>query len=80
MDSTYVAKILDEAEMTKCRVANTPGNEALKKKVEDEHELDREAHKAYRKLVGQLLWLTPVRPNIAYAVRELFQRSFQTHF
>ena len=71
MDPTYVARVLEESEMTKCRVANTPGTDALKKKVEDENELDREAHKAYRKLVGQLLWLAPVRPDIAYAVKEL---------
>jgi hypothetical protein len=71
MDPTYVAKILEESEMTKCRTANTPGTDALKKKVEDENELNREDHKAYRKLVGQLLWLAPVRPDIAYAVKEL---------
>ena len=71
MDPTYVAKILDESEMTMCRVANTPGNEALKKKIEDGYELDREEHKAYRNLVGQLLRLMPVRPDIAYAVKEL---------
>jgi hypothetical protein len=57
--------------MTKCRAANTPGTDALKRKVEGENELDREGHKAYRKLVGQLLWLAPVRPDIAYAVKEL---------
>ena len=53
--SAHVAKILEEAEMTKCRVANAPGSEALTKKVEDEHEPDWEEHKAYRKLAGQLL-------------------------
>ena len=70
MDPRFVAKIFEEFEMTKCRVANTPGIEALKKKVEDENDLDREDHKANRKLVGQLLWLAPVRPDIAYAVKE----------
>ena len=46
MDPTYVAKILEESEMTKCRIAKTPGTDALKKKVEDENELDKEDHKA----------------------------------
>ena len=46
MDPTYVAKILEESEMTKCRIASTPSTDALKKKVEDENELDREDHKA----------------------------------
>ena len=32
-------------------------------------ELDRDEHKAYRKLVGQLLWLLPIRPDIGYAVK-----------
>jgi len=71
MDPTYVAKILEESGMSKCRAANTPGTEALKRKIEDEYELSREDHSAYRKLVGQLLWLAPVRPDIAYGVKEL---------
>ena len=71
MDSSYVAKILEEADMVKCRTSTTPGNDSLKKKLEDEYELDRDEHKLYRKLVGQLLWLTPVRPDIAFAVKEL---------
>jgi hypothetical protein len=55
MDPTHVAKTLEESEMTKCRDASTPGTDALKKKVEDGNEPNREDHKAYRKLVGQLL-------------------------
>ena len=71
MDDHYVAKILDQANMTKCRPANTPGTDTLKRSVEEEEELDHVSHKEYREVVGQLLWLTPVRPDIAYAVKEL---------
>ena len=72
MGNAYVAKILAEANMTSCRPANTPGTDALKRTVEEEEEeLDALSHREYRKVVGQLLWLTPVRPDLAYAVKEL---------
>ena len=33
--------------------------------------LNKEGHRAYRRLVGQCLWLSSVRRDIAYAVKEL---------
>jgi len=71
MDGNYIAKILEEANLEKCRPALTPGTDTLKRQVESEEELNKEDHATYRKLVGQLLWLTPVRPDIAYGVKEL---------
>ena len=70
MDGSYIAKIL-EASLEKCRPALTPGTDTLKRQVESEEELNKEDHATYRKIVGQLLWLTPVRPDIAYGVKEL---------
>ena len=40
------------------------------------HPLDPARHKLYRTAVGKLLWATPVRPDISFAVKEL-SRSLQ---
>ena len=77
MDDQYVDKMLEESDLLTCRSATTPGNDTLRKKVEEEELLSPEEHKQYRKLVGQLLWLSPVRPDITYAVKEL-SRSVQS--
>ena len=71
MDGSYIAKILEEANLEKCRPALIPGTDTLKRQVESEEELNKEDHATYRKIVGQLLWLTPVQPDIAYGVKEL---------
>ena len=39
--------------------------------------LDPARHKLYRTAVGKLLWATPVRPDISFAVKEL-SRSLQS--
>ena len=71
MDNIYVDKMLEEANLTTCRLALTPGTDTLRSRVEHEEKLDADEHKKYRRLVGQLLWLSPVRPDITYAVKEL---------
>ena len=71
MDQVYIEKILAEADMTKCRLALTPGVDSLRKKIEEEEPLDKEQHSYYRRTVGQLLWLCPVRPDVTFAVKEL---------
>ena len=40
------------------------------------HPLDQARHKLYRTAIGKLLWATPVRPDISFAVKEL-SRSLQ---
>ena len=79
MDDAYVAKILAEANMSSCRPANTPGTDALKRTVEEEEELDALSHREYRKVVGQLLWLTTVRPDLAYAVKDFLEEHPSPH-
>ena len=39
MDTSYVGKILAEANMTTCRKATTPGSDTLKSKIEDEEDI-----------------------------------------
>ena len=56
--------------LKQCRPALATGTDALRKQL-DCGPLDPEDHKRYRRAVGQLLWLSSVRPDIMYAVKEL---------
>ena len=71
MPSTYIEKMLSELDMMKCRVSTTPGTDSLRKKIESEDLLTSDEHRLYRRLVGQLLWLSSVRPDIQFATKEL---------
>ena len=51
--------------------AVTPGTDTLRKSVEDAEPLSTEDHKRYRRIVGKLLWLTNVRNDIMFAIKEL---------
>ena len=55
----------------KCRHAATPGTDALRKLIDSEELLSPEDHKLYRRIVGQLLWSSSIRPDIQFAVKEL---------
>eukprot|EP00972_Heterocapsa_arctica_P042250 6228655-Heterocapsa_arctica.AAC.1 len=44
---------------------------------EGEKELDEACHRRYRALVGKLMWLSSVRPDLGYTIKEL-ARSLQT--
>ena len=50
--NNYVDIILEEAGMTTCNPAPTPGVSHMKGAAEDEAPLDHEQHKQYRRLVG----------------------------
>ena len=71
MSTSYVDKMLDEMDMKTCSPSNTPGTDALRKKMESEELLSEHDHKRYRRVVGQLLWLSSIRPDIQYSVKEL---------
>ena len=62
--------MLEQLDMLKCRHAATPGTYSLRKLIDSE-ELSREDHRLYRRIVGQLLWLSSIRPDIQFAVKEL---------
>ena len=72
MRPTYVEKILTTLEMQNCRSVTTPGVDTLKKVIGSE-QVSPEMQKLYRKVVGQLLWLSNLRCDIMYAVKELSQ-------
>ena len=71
MPTSYVDKILEEYDLLQCKPSPVPGNESLRKKIEAEEPLSAVEHRKYRRIVGQLLWLSSIRPDIQYAVKEL---------
>ena len=71
MPTSYVDKMLEEYGLQDCKPSPTPGNDALRKKIQSEEPLNASEHKQYRRIVGQLLWLSSIRPDLQYAVKEL---------
>ena len=72
METSYVDRIPELAGMATCKAAPTPGTDALKRGTAELAEpLSPEEHQQYRKLVGQLLWLSNLRMDIMYAIKEL---------
>eukprot|EP00971_Amphidinium_carterae_P008362 165013-Amphidinium_carterae.1 len=54
--------------MEKCSPSSVPGS---KKPPIVGQPIDKEQHSMYRTAVGQLLWVSQLRVDIAYAVKEL---------
>ena len=71
MPTSYIDKMLEQLDMLKCRHAATPGIDALRKLIDSEELLSPEDHKLYLRIVGQLLWLSSIRPDIQFAVKDL---------
>ena len=71
MNSEYIEKILDELHLKTLKPAVTPGTDTLKRTTEESEPLSAEDHRRYRRIVGKLLWLTCVRNDIMFAVKEL---------
>ena len=61
MSPSYIDAMLELYGLKQCRPALAPGTDALRKQLDCEP-LDPEDHKRYRRAVGQLLWLSSVRP------------------
>ena len=47
------------------------GSASLRRPDDGEELLDSEEHRWYRRAVGKLQWEVPIRPDIAYATKEL---------
>ena len=71
MDPKYVDQMLELYNMKNCKPAVAPGTDTLRKHVENTEPLGPEDHKRYRRVVGQLLWLSNTRVDIMFAVKEL---------
>ena len=67
--SNYTTELLKEADMLNCNSSPAPGTKATS--TDFEQPLTAEEHKAYRRAVGKLQWMTYTRPDISYATKEL---------
>ena len=69
---SYNNTLLEEAKMENCKPATAPGTAALKTPTADHDQpLSEDEHKAFRRAVGKLQWMTYTRPDICYATKEL---------
>jgi len=69
--NTYVDDVLAEFDLSNCKMASTPGTTALKRVLDADEPVTTEQHKMYRRAVGKLQWLSPIRPDINFATKEL---------
>ena len=78
LNKSYITTMLEEAGMTTCKAATTPGTAANKTSndVNDNIPVDKDEHALYRRIVGKLQWMTYTRPDLSFATKEL-ARSLQ---
>ena len=69
MPTAYVTDLLKLCGMKGSKPSPTTGTSTVSKILPEP--LDRNEHKKYRAIVGKLLWLALIRPDIAYATKEL---------
>ena len=78
LNKSYITTMLEEAGMTTCKAATTPGTAANKTSNDDNDNIpvDKDEHALYRRIVGKLQWMTYTRPDLSFATKEL-ARSLQ---
>jgi hypothetical protein len=67
----YIDGILELVKMTGCKPATTPGTGGLKQSMLGETVLSPTDHSTYRQVTGKLMWIVPIRGDIAFACKEL---------
>ena len=67
----YMTELLQMYNLDQCKPITTTGNSQLKPTVEEEEQLSTAEHSKYRTAVGKLQWLVGIRPDLAYATKEL---------
>jgi hypothetical protein len=67
----YILDLLKEHNLDKCKPATTPGSSALNRMRDGGDSVTTEEHRVYRRAVGKLQWLAPIRPDICYSTKEL---------
>ena len=65
--TAYATELLKEADMLNCIASPAPGTKTTSTDVEQP--LTTEEHKAYRRAVGKLQWMTHTRPDSAMQQR-----------
>ena len=76
----YFHKLFKMYGMEHCKACSTTGDKLAQSTDPADpinQALDPARHRLYRTAVGKLLWVTPVRPDISFAVKEL-SRSLQS--
>ena len=68
--------MMEVARLEHAKGVNTPAMPGRGTTVDETEEIDVEAHRRYRMLVGKLMWMISTRLDIAYVVKEL-ARSLQ---
>ena len=78
LKKSYITTMLEEAGMTTCKAATTPGTAANKTSNDnnDNIPVDKDEHALYRRIVGKLQWMTYTRPDLSFSTKEL-ARSLQ---
>ena len=71
MKSGYLDAAFEEFGLTRCEGSSTPGSKGVKRPLDGGDLLDNAEHKVYRRVVGRLQWICPVRPDLMYPVKEL---------
>ena len=74
LPASYYMKLLKMYDMQKAEATSTIEEQLGQSQGPKKHSnktLASARHKLYRTAVGQLLWATPVRPDISFAVKEL---------
>jgi len=69
----YVLDILQDSELTGARPDKSPMEQYLKLTLDNGELLKDPVKYKYRRLVGRLIYLTVIRPDIAFSVRTLSQ-------
>lgn len=67
----YCLELLETSGTSNCKPASTPLDPAIKLSIDDSPYLSDVA--AYRRLVGQLIYVTTTRPDITHPTQQLIQ-------
>ena len=73
VEENYYNRMFDEANVNPNRSATVPGTKP-KDVAEEADLLSTEDHSLYRRIVGRLQWIVPLRPDIAFSTKELARR------
>ena len=63
-------KTLQELGMSDCNETSTPATLTTAVTADSEEPRDSGQHSQYRRVVGQLQWEAPVRPDCAFTIKE----------
>ena len=73
IEKQYFEKMFEEADVNTSRSVNLPGVKS-RDVSELARPLDAAEHALYRRLVGKLQWICPLRPDITFATKECARR------